>query len=41
VDSSSLIVKDDSNLLDDNGMELNDLLFNNPALMMSSNRIQN
>ena len=40
--SSMLLVKDDSNLLDDNGgMELNDLLYSNPALMMSTNRIQN
>lgn len=41
LNNSSLIVKDDSNLLDDNGMDLNDLLNNNPALMMSTNRIQN
>lgn len=38
-----MLVKDDSNLLDDNGtVDLEELLkMNNPALMMSSNRMQN
>ena len=38
-EEQSLIAKDDSNLLDDNGMDFNELLYmNNPALMMSTDR---